>query len=73
MDHDIEQTKGIYEVAPLYFCTIIESKNNFFKSEVFYFEQAKECEAQYSQLFGCKVGSYPFQYLGTPMNIRKIK
>jgi hypothetical protein len=29
-------------------------------------------EQEYSQLFGCKSGSYPFRYLGIPMHYRKL-
>jgi hypothetical protein len=71
MDHDIEQTKNMN----LLLCTFEQLsglKINFHKSEIFCFGQAKECEYQYSQLFGCKVGSYPFRYLGIPMHFRKL-
>ena len=71
MDHDIEQAKNM----KLFLCTFEQLsglKINFHKSEIFCFVQAKECEYQYSQLFGCKVGSYPFQYLGIPMHFRKL-
>ena len=29
-------------------------------------------EQQYSQLFGCQSGKYPFIYLGIPMHFRKL-
>jgi hypothetical protein len=38
----------------------------------FCFGQDKEMEQEYSQLFGCKSGSYPFRYLGIPMHYRKL-
>ena len=47
-------------------------KINFHKSEIFCFGEAKEWESQYSNLFGCRVGSYPFCYLGIPMHFRKL-
>jgi hypothetical protein len=47
-------------------------KINFYKSEIFCFGQAKDCEIQYSQLFGCKIGAFPFKYLGIPMHYRKL-
>lgn len=47
-------------------------KINFHKSELFCFGQAKECEDQYTQLFGCGVGSFPFRYLGIPIHYRKL-
>ena len=38
----------------------------------FCFGKAKEHEAEYSQLFGCDVGKFPFRYLGLPMHYRKL-
>ena len=71
MDHDIEQAKNM----KLFLCTFEQLsglKINFHKSEIFCFGQAEEYEYQYSQLFGCKVGSYPFRYLGIHMHFRKL-
>jgi hypothetical protein len=48
-------------------------KINSHKSEIFCFGQAKECEAQYAHLFGCKARSLPFRYLGIPMSCKKAK
>ena len=47
-------------------------KINFHKSELFCFGEAKEKVGEYVQLFGCQEGSFPFKYLGIPMNYRKI-
>jgi hypothetical protein len=47
-------------------------KINFHKSEIFCFGQTKDCEIQYSQLFGCKIGAFPFRYLGILMHYRKL-
>jgi len=47
-------------------------KINFYKSDIFYFGQAKEMEQHYSVLFGCQSGKYPFRYLGIPMHFRKL-
>jgi hypothetical protein len=41
-------------------------KINFHKSKIFCFKFI------YSSLFGCKLGSYPFRYLGIPMHYRKL-
>jgi hypothetical protein len=46
-------------------------KINFHKSKIFCFGQANHSEIQYSQLFGSKLGTYPFRYLGIPMHYRK--
>lgn len=28
---------------------------------------------EYSQIFGCDHGSFPFRYLGIPMHVRKLR
>ena len=62
-----------YEVITLHLWAIFSGlKVNFHKSEIFYFEPAKECGLQYSQLFGCKLGTYPFRYLSLPMHYREL-
>ena len=71
MDHDIEQAKNM-KLLLCAFEQLSVLKIIFHKSEIFYFEDARNCEAQYSQLFGCKIGSYPFRYLGIPMHHRKL-
>ena len=60
LDHDIAQVMNM----KLLLCILEQLsgiKINFHKSEIFCFVQAKLCEARYSQLFGCKIGTYPFQ------------
>jgi hypothetical protein len=47
-------------------------KINFQKSEIFCYGQAREMEVQYTELFGCGLGEYPFRYLGIPMHHKKI-
>jgi hypothetical protein len=47
-------------------------KINFYKSEIFSFGQAKDCEIQYSQIFGYKIGAFPFKYLGIPIHYTKL-
>jgi hypothetical protein len=44
----------------------------FHKSELFCYGDAKECEEQYTELFGCGMGQYPFKYPGIPMHHKKI-
>jgi hypothetical protein len=34
--------------------------------------EAKELVTNYTQLFGCKEESFPFKYLGIPMNDHKL-
>jgi hypothetical protein len=47
-------------------------KINHHKSDFFCFGQARECEEQYSHLFGCKVGQVPIKYIGIPMHVRRL-
>jgi len=70
-DHDIEQAKKLKLLLGT-FEQLSSLKINFHKSELFCFGQAKESEEQYSYLFGCKMGSYPFPYLGLTMHYRKL-
>lgn len=47
--------------------------NLFFqKSELFCYGAAKELESEYSQIFGCVKGHYPFKYLDIPMHHMKL-
>jgi hypothetical protein len=48
-------------------------KNNFHKSDLFWFGRAKEIEYLYRDLFGWDIGSLPFRYLGIPIHFRKLK
>ena len=71
MYHDIEKATNM-KMLICAFEQLSGLKINFHKSEIFYFGQAKEMEQQYSQLFGCQSGKYPFRYLGIPMHFRKL-
>ncbi|WVZ57553.1 LOW QUALITY PROTEIN: hypothetical protein U9M48_007925 [Paspalum notatum var. saurae] len=68
LDHDLDQAKK-HETSSMFLSGL---KINFHKNESFCFGEAKEWESQYSNLFGCRVGSYPFRYLGIPMHFRKL-
>ncbi|WVZ96489.1 hypothetical protein U9M48_042121 [Paspalum notatum var. saurae] len=71
MDHDIEQGKNM-KLLLCVFEQLSGLKINFHKSKIFCFGKAKDCKIQYYQLFGCKIGTYPFCYLGIPMHFRKL-
>ena len=47
-------------------------KINFHKSKIFCFGQAKNCENQYMELFGCNPGTFPIKYLGIPIHYRRL-
>jgi len=69
LDHDIEQAMNM-KLLLTTFEQLSCLKINFHKSEIFCFAQANHSEMQYSQLFGSKLGTYPFRYLGIPMHYR---
>jgi hypothetical protein len=47
-------------------------KINFHKSEIFCFSDALGMQEEYSGIFGCQCGTYPFRYLCIPMHHRKL-
>jgi hypothetical protein len=71
MDHDIEQAKNL-KLLLCVFEQLSGLKINFHKSELFCYGEAKECHDQYTELFGCGMGKYPFKYLGIPMHFKKL-
>jgi len=71
LDHDIEQAMNM----KLLLCTFEQLsglKINFHNSKILCFGKSKECELQYSHLFGCKAGTYPFRYHILPKHYRKL-
>jgi len=71
MDHDVEKAKNM-QLLLCVFEQLPGLKINFHESEIFCFGQAQQFEAEYSRLFGCTLGTYPFRYLGIPMYFRKL-
>jgi len=71
MDHDLEKEINL-KLLLCAFEQLSGLKINFHKSEIFCFGEAQQCEAQYSQLFGCQSGNYHFKYLGIPIHHRKL-
>jgi hypothetical protein len=47
-------------------------KINFNKSEVSCFGKATDSIDMYARIFTCKVGMFPFRYLGVPMHFKKL-
>ena len=72
MSHDVDKTINM-KILLSTFEQLSGLKINFHKSEIFCFGKAKDYEVFYSQLFGCRVGKFPFRYLGLPMHTRKLK
>jgi hypothetical protein len=71
VDHDLEKAKNL-KVLLCAFEKLLGIKINFHKSEMYCFGEAKEWENEYSVVFGCQSGSFPFKYLGIPMHYRKL-
>jgi hypothetical protein len=72
LEHDLEKALNMKLVLCI-FEQLSGLKMYFHKSEVYYFGKAKEFENDYTQLFGCELGSFPFKYLGIPIHFRKLK
>ena len=47
-------------------------KINFHKSEVFVLEQPLQEQQRITHMFNCKLGEFPFIYLGLPISDRKL-
>jgi len=71
LDHDLEQAKNM-KLLLCAFQLLSGLKINFHKSEIFCYGAAKEMEDEYTTLFGCNAGEYPFRYLGIPMHHRQL-
>jgi hypothetical protein len=72
MEHDVEKAVNM-KLILCFFEELSGLKNNFHKSDIFYFGRAKEEEEQYKELFGCESGSFPFRYLGIQIHYRNLK
>jgi len=71
MEHDLE--KAINMKLILYFFEKLSGLQiNLHKSEIFCFDNEKDSEDQYKQIFGCESGSLPFKYLSIPIHYRRL-
>ncbi|WVZ85606.1 hypothetical protein U9M48_032512, partial [Paspalum notatum var. saurae] len=71
MDHDLKQAKNLKLILYV-FEQLSGLKINFHKSEIFCFGAAKDSESLYSHLFGCKLATYLFHYLGIKIHFTKL-
>jgi hypothetical protein len=71
LENDLQQAHNLKLVLNA-FEKLAGLKINFHKSEVFCFGKAKEKATEFTNLFGCKEGKFPFTYLGIPMNFHKL-
>ena len=72
MDHDPDKACNM-KLLLFAFEQASGLKINFHKSEVFCFGAAQENLELYTELFGCKPGNLPINYLGIPIHFRKLK
>jgi hypothetical protein len=72
MDHDLDKARNL---KLLLFAFELASglKINFHKSELFCFGDAHEQVELYTELFGCKAGNFPINYLGIPIHFKKLR
>jgi hypothetical protein len=71
LDHDLSSARNL-KILLCAFENLSGLKINFHKSEVFCFGEAKAIQDEYSSIFGCQVGTYPFKYLGIPMHCKRL-
>ena len=72
MNNDLERVKNM-KLLLCAFEQLSGLKINFHKSELFCYGVAKANQNEYTQIFGCDVGSFPFRYLGIPIHHRKLR
>jgi hypothetical protein len=70
MEHDLGNAKNL-KLLLCAFEKLSDLKINFHKAELFCFGEANEMQKQYSHIFMCQCGSYPFKYLGIHMHYKK--
>jgi hypothetical protein len=71
LDHDLEGAKNL-KLLLCAFEQLSGLKINFHKNEIFCFGEEKEMDEDYSSIFGCQGGTYPFKYLGIPMHHKRL-
>lgn len=70
-ENNLEHAKNM----KLFICAFEQISNlmiNFHKRYLFSFGNAIELAGEYSHIFSCEMGSFPFNYLGIPMHYRKL-
>ena len=72
MEHDLEKACNLKMLLNV-FEELSGLKINFHKSELYCFGEAQTAQDQYTNLFKCEVGSFPFRYLGIPIHHRRLR
>jgi hypothetical protein len=71
MENDLEQVANM-KLLLCAFERLSGLKINFHKSKLFCYGDTKQVESQYTELFSCDLGQFPFRYLGIPMHHKRI-
>jgi hypothetical protein len=71
MDHNLEQAKNMKFMLCV-FEQLSGLKIIFHESEISCYGEARHYEQEYTRLFDCGIGSFPFGYLGISMNHIKL-
>jgi hypothetical protein len=71
MDNDLERAKNM-KLLLCAFEQLSGLKINFHKNEMFCYGAARDRQSEYTQIFRCDLGSYPFHYLGIPMHHKTL-
>src|SRR6266540_2718506 len=72
MEHDLEKARNM-KLLLCAFEQVSGLKINFHKSELFCFGEARDSSQLYLDLFGCKQGNLPINYLGIPIHYKKLR
>jgi hypothetical protein len=72
MEHDLGKARNL-KLLLFGFELASGLKINFHKSELFSFGDAHEQVELYTELFGCKAGNFPINYLGIPIHFKKLR
>src|SRR6266498_1202020 len=72
MEHDLDKAQNM-KLLLCAFEQLSGLKINFHKSELYCFGDAREALDQYMEIFNCKAGEFPFNYLGIPIHFKRLR
>jgi hypothetical protein len=71
IEHDLDKARNLKLILAA-FDQLLGLKINFHKSELFYFGEAQDSAAAYTELFDCGARPFPINYLGIPIHYRRL-
>jgi hypothetical protein len=72
LDHDYKATCHLKWLM-MCFEKLFGMKINFSKSDLTTINLGEEYSHNYAKIFCCKIGSFPFKYLGVPLHLDKLR